>query len=358
MADRVSLQSTTDSQAEVDEALGLTPTPDAPAAPEATTPAAEEPTTPPAPDAPAAAEPETEPEADDTADDDEAEDPDDAAVSDAARTLAQRKLTAKERINRLVREKSATKRELQKAREELAALQARLQTTPDTPKPAETPKVETPAPAGESFTKPRPTQDAFEDFDKYLEARDEWVAEKAAFDADQRYAAREKAQAEAKAKADAEAAQKARTEALVKRITAFKAEHPDYDEVMNASSVDLPRAVLDYMQESEVGPALAYHLGQHAEEAERLSTLSPTAALVQLGKLEAALTATAAAPAPPEKPARVVPHVPVSKAPAPVTTVGTGSTAPVGGSKDPNKMTQAEYNAWRDEEDRRKARAS
>ena len=62
----------------------------------------------------------------------------------------------------------------------------------------------------------------------------------------------------------------------------------------------------DAIQDSDAGPALAYHLASHPDEAARIAALSPLGQVRALGRIEAGLAdgaATAmsisAAPAPP-----------------------------------------------------------
>jgi hypothetical protein len=76
-------------------------------------------------------------------------------------------------------------------------------------------------------------------------------------------------------------------------IEAVRAEHPDYDvAVQNFESVpDTPanRAMAAAIQESG-NARLYYHLATHLDEARKLARLSPTAALVAIGQLDAQLT--------------------------------------------------------------------
>jgi hypothetical protein len=79
--------------------------------------------------------------------------------------------------------------------------------------------------------------------------------------------------------------------------------------------------------ESDKGPAILHYLATHSDDAERIANLSPTRQVQELGKLE-------------EKLAKVVKP---SNAPAPATPIGQGKS----GSKDPSKMTDTEYRAFR-----------
>ena len=79
----------------------------------------------------------------------------------------------------------------------------------------------------------------------------------------------------------------------------------------------------------DMGHDVAYYLGKHPVDAERLANLHPVAAAREIGRIEAKLlqqTETA-----------------TSAAPDPITPVGSRAKA----SKDPGQMTDAEYLAWR-----------
>lgn len=107
-------------------------------------------------------------------------------------------------------------------------------------------------------------------------------------------------------------------------------EMPDYAEVAENPAVHISQPMAIAITSSENGPKLAYHLGQHPEEAERISKLAPAMQLMELGKLEAKITA-------PKKPA-------VSKAPAPIKHQ-TGAGTPQ--SKSVDEMSMEEYAASR-----------
>lgn len=111
----------------------------------------------------------------------------------------------------------------------------------------------------------------------------------------------------------------------------FAATVPDYMERVEelGAVVPLSAEVLEAIALSDHGPAIAYHLAQHLEEADQISRLPPHIAAVRIGRIEAQLSAP--------KPK------PVSQAPSPVPTVGGGSTVP----KDPERMSIEEWTAWR-----------
>jgi hypothetical protein len=114
------------------------------------------------------------------------------------------------------------------------------------------------------------------------------------------------------------------------RETAARERFTDYDAVTRNPGVPITPVMLDIARDSEVGPDLVYHLGKNIPEAARIASLPPHRQAVELGKLEARLTAP-----------KPVPRQP----PPPVDPV---SGIAAGGSKSPGEMTFEEYKAWRE----------
>lgn len=95
----------------------------------------------------------------------------------------------------------------------------------------------------------------------------------------------------------------------------------DYDVVI--ANPSLPKLSKEASREivfSDSGPKLTYHLAKNPELATRIARMAPAQQLVAIGRLEAQLTTTAAAP----NAAKTQPKKTVSKAPPPPTTVSTG----------------------------------
>lgn len=89
--------------------------------------------------------------------------------------------------------------------------------------------------------------------------------------------------------------------------------YEDFDEVVGDLKPTSPWAVA--IMESENGADIAYYLGTHIKDAQRITTLSPIAQIREIGKLEAKLSLE------PPKPK-------VSSAPAPITPVSGTAGAP------------------------------
>jgi DNA segregation ATPase FtsK/SpoIIIE-like protein len=110
-----------------------------------------------------------------------------------------------------------------------------------------------------------------------------------------------------------------------------KAEFPDFDQsVANLQMVGVSRDFLELATSSDVGAKLLHHLGTDLDEAARIASLPPVQMARELTRLEFKL----GQPAAPK---------PVSKAPAPITPLGSSATNDV----DPTRMSDAEWYAHR-----------
>lgn len=182
----------------------------------------------------------------------------------------------------------------------------------------------------------KPTPDKFADYAEFVEALADWKA-------DQRIAqALEKREAESAQKRQAET----RIQSWEQRQAATRAAVPDYDAVVGASDAPVATHVAEALQESEHGPALAYHLAKNPAELERLNGLSPREADRAIGRLEERLTANAA-------PAADLAPVKTSQAPRPAAV-----SSAQGRSTTPNLATASmdEYRAARKAQGARWAR--
>lgn len=181
----------------------------------------------------------------------------------------------------------------------------------------------------------RPKQADFSDWEKYEEAREDYITSKAAWKA--RQEVRENI-AKAQEQFQSETVANQRREAVKRFEKAAEAIAPSYEGLDEAverffsdKSMPVSQAMAEYiMEHSERGPELVYALDADLDEAERISKLSPIAAARELARLEAKL---------PKPEARKV-----SGAPAPTKTVKGTAESPV---KSPETMSNAEYMAWR-----------
>jgi plasmid stabilization system protein ParE len=165
----------------------------------------------------------------------------------------------------------------------------------------------------------KPKLENFDSYDKWEDAKDEYLEKLADWKVDQR----EKQRSEQAKQAQAQQQQQAVLKTFNERLAAAKARITDFDDVVQGAIADhdvqVSPAMSEAITESEHGPDVVYYLAKHPDEALRISKLSPLAAAREIGKIEAKVTPEAE----PEKTATKV-----SKAPAPVKPVGkTASTA-------------------------------
>ncbi len=163
---------------------------------------------------------------------------------------------------------------------------------------------------------------------------------------------------EEKTKAEREAEQReseARAREFGKRVAATREKHADFDDVLGSiKGTNLDRVhsdVTEYIQESDHGAELLYHLAKNPDVLDRLQKFSPRRFIAELGKLETKFEST-----PPAKEhAPTLTEVaeaksPVSKAPAPIAPLDTAGIAPV--AKKPDQMSVAELREYRRQQDR------
>lgn len=134
-------------------------------------------------------------------------------------------------------------------------------------------------------------------------------------------------------KEQAQLTEKQRAESWHKRQAEFAAKTPDYEE--KAFYAPISKEVAQIVMDLEKGPAVAYYLGQHPDEAREISAMPERQAAVAIGRIEAKL----------DKPAPTAPQpTPVSKAPPPPPKIEAVEPAV---KKDPKDMTDAEFAKWR-----------
>ena len=245
------------------------------------------------------------------------------------------------RRSRARRDRRAMERRLQEKDDEIA----RLRGQSPQPEPAKAEEVA-----------PQPKLEDFETADEWAAAFGNWT--QAQFDAGKEQAARAE---QAKRQEAVQKVIEDRIDAYEKRLDEFRETHDDYDEVARDDELAITEAMAEVIMESELGPQLAYHLGNNPEEAEKIAGLSPLAQAKALAKLETRLEAEQAkAETPEEDPedepeegeeaeeatpksqpaAAKAPRPSPTKAPEPITTVG-GGGAPA--KRDTENMSMADY---------------
>jgi hypothetical protein len=129
---------------------------------------------------------------------------------------------------------------------------------------------------------------------------------------------------------EAREAERKAVKGFTESVANSRSKHTDYDDVVTNPNLVISEDVVNVLQMSEIGGEIAYHLGQNPDEAAHLSSLPPLAIAKEIGKIEARLVE------PPKKR--------VSTAPDPLKPIVPGGEVP---HKDPDKMSQAEYEQWR-----------
>lgn len=212
------------------------------------------------------------------------------------------------RIDRAVRQKYEAEARAKMLEERVAAMEAR-QTVPQQQQ--------------RQADDQEPRIDNFDNFDQYVAAKAEYIARK---QIESTLTEREKRQ-----QAEREATERAKTvESWNKRIAAATAEMPDFEEVLASSDVPMTPPMQQAIMESDIGPKLAYYLANNPDEAEKIASMSPIGAIRTLGRIE-------------ERLANAKPAVKTTDAPPPIKPIGASAAV----SKDPSKMTDAEFAAWR-----------
>jgi len=118
--------------------------------------------------------------------------------------------------------------------------------------------------------------------------------------------------------------------------------YSDYDAIALSDQVPITQPMIEILQDCDNPESIVYYLGKNIKDATAISRMSPTQAARAIGiienKVAAQLKANPIIPGG-NKPVKKT----VSQAPEPIKPTGSGNVI----GKDPEKMTQAEYEAWR-----------
>ena len=160
---------------------------------------------------------------------------------------------------------------------------------------------------------PMPTMEAHDfDQDKWAQAYTSWADRRAKENAKDVVTTQMQAQTAA-------AEQNAILAGWQDRASQFTEQHPDFEAIAYAPTVQITPDMFAVMQESEKGPDLAYHLGKNPDKAARIARMRPQAQAAALGRLEAEIVAPKPQP---------------SGAPEPPNPIGGGQTPAVDLSKE------------------------
>jgi hypothetical protein len=190
--------------------------------------------------------------------------------------------------------------------------------------------VQVPAPPPEIIPgiAPEPKAADFTDYDDYVKGLTDWRVKQA----------RAQWEMESVRKAQQEAANQ-RQETLKTKLQEGYQIYPDFEEVaFDRSASHITPMVVDILAECDHPADVAYYLAKNRVEGIAISRMTPLQAARAIARLEDKIVATRSS-----NPAPQTSNKPTVKAPPPIKPVG--STATV--TKDPEKMTQKEYEAWR-----------
>jgi hypothetical protein len=217
------------------------------------------------------------------------------------------------------------KERAERAEARVAALEERLARFENAGSEKQAPEVETQKaePAG----KPDPEQ--YETHTEYVEALTDWKIEQ-----------KEIARKESDRKAQFEAEQKKQIETHFAREKAFMEKTPDYAEVVKEVNYfkNASPTLEAIIVRAENGPELMYELAKDPDVYERINKLGPIDAAMEIGMIKKEISQRSS-----EKPKEELKKI--TKAPKPIEPVGSSGKTAV--TKDPEHMSQTEYEQWR-----------
>lgn len=175
-----------------------------------------------------------------------------------------------------------------------------------------------------------PQKGEYTDYEKYLDDKVAYEVKKAKTEWDR----------EVSRKSQEESRQQ-RMATLQTRIEEGYKAYPDFEEIALDRSVPITPMVMEILAETERPADLAYYLGKNRMEAISISRMNPLQAARAIAKIELGL-----AKAGDNNPSGSK----IPSAPPPIKPVGSSHTV----EKDPDKMGQKEYEAWRDKQGARR----
>lgn len=214
-----------------------------------------------------------------------------------------------ERINKLTREKYEARQKAEELEQRLKDIEAKI-------------------PAQKTQELAIPKEDDFDSYSEYQSAHSDYIAKRAAAEAYERVSTEAKAREEAQATTSKKEALRAKKAAFDERLESKRSQFQDFEEVAYGHQF-INENMAQRIFDSEKGPEIAYHLGSHLDEAERIFALDPVSQAVELTKLEFQVKALN-----PKK---------VSSAPDPITPIDGKESVQL--SED--KMTDEQWIKWR-----------
>ena len=202
------------------------------------------------------------------------------------------------RFSEITKQREEARQEAQRERQARVDLEQRLAALEQQRQPQQ-----------QSYIDQEPQPSQFADAFEYAKALAEFSTEKALAERDRQVE-----------QAREQEAQQKIIQSWAQKVQDAKAELPDFDDLVASSDVVVNNAVRDAILESDVGPRILYHLAENNDLAKKIASLSPNAALREIGKLEAKFEAK------PET--KQTAPVVRSKAPAPIQPIRGGQGQP------------------------------
>jgi len=169
------------------------------------------------------------------------------------------------RFSEITKQREEARKEAQNERQARVELEQRLAALEQQRQPQQAFNVD---------QEPQPSQ--FSDAFEYAKALAEYSTEKALAERDRQVAQQREQEAQQKI-----------IQSWAQKVQEAKADLPDFDDLVASSDVVVNNAVRDAILESDVGPKILYHLAENNDLAKKIASLSPNAALREIGKLEA-----------------------------------------------------------------------
>jgi hypothetical protein len=220
------------------------------------------------------------------------------------------------RFSEITKQREEARQEAQRERQARVDLEQRLAALEQQRQPQQ-----------QSYIDQEPQPSQFADAFEYAKALAEFSTEKALAERDRQVA-----------QAREQEAQQKIIQSWAQKVQEAKAELPDFDDLVASSDVVVNNAVRDAILESDVGPKILYHLAENNDLAKKIASLSPNAALREIGRLEAKFEVK------PE--AKQTAPVVRSKAPAPIQPIRGGQGQP-DVPMSANGEWHGSYQAWK-----------
>ena len=169
------------------------------------------------------------------------------------------------RFSEITKQREDARQEAQRERQARVDLEQRLAALEQNRQPQQ-----------QSYIDQEPQPSQFADAFEYAKALAEFSTEKALAERDRQVA-----------QAREQEAQQKIIQSWAQKVQDAKAELPDFDDLVASSDVVVNNAVRDAILESDVGPRILYHLAENNDLAKKIASLSPNAALREIGRLEA-----------------------------------------------------------------------